>query len=56
MKMIKQTAGYVDSGPIIGATGTTDGLMRLNYVVEGLCVHPSFVSWRSKEEKSQSVA
>lgn len=52
MKMIKQTAGYVELGSIIGPTGTTDGLMGLNSVVEELCVQPSCLSEVKRRKKS----
>lgn len=50
MKMIKQPRVYVKLGPAMGATGATDGLMGLNFVVERVCVRPAWISWRSKVE------
>lgn len=48
VKMIKQTAGFVESGSIIGATGTTDGLMGLNNVVGGPRVQMSSLCFEVK--------
>lgn len=42
---------YVEPvAPLWELQGATGGLKRSNYVVERVCVHPAWISWRSKVE------